>query len=321
MSSNRARKRVGFTLIELLVVIAIIAILIGLLLPAVQKVRAAAARTQTINNLKQTGLALHNCHDAYKRLPPAWGQFPPPPAGIASTGPAGTIHYWLLPFAEANNVYKQGQPAIAGPNAKIWATTNVYSQVISYYVAPSDFTTSDGTVTLSGTVPWGAGCMAANTRCFGGLKATATATSWDAKCRFASFADGQSNVIVFTTRYASCGSVPGGAGWAGGNTTASLANFSTSGGFFGADIEDTPISTGYPTTPPFQLAPTQTGGTTPCVALPDGKTHSGAHAYDTGGIQTLLGDGSVRQVSPSISSKTWGQACHPSDGNPLGTDW
>ncbi|HEV3142972.1 MAG TPA: DUF1559 domain-containing protein [Gemmataceae bacterium] len=158
-------KRSAFTLIELLVTIAIIAILIGLLLPAVQKVRLAALRIKDTNNFKQQALALHNCNDTYGRLPPVYNTFPNPSGSFGPPAGMGTLQYFLLPFLEQDGLYNS-----------ITDTSDNLMTPLKVYMGPADPTMPpDGMVTMMG------------------MPSAAT------------FPDGTSNTIVFAPRYTDCG--------------------------------------------------------------------------------------------------------------------
>src|SRR5260370_39130618 len=97
LRSSRSCRR-GFTLFEVLIVLALLVLLFGLLLPLVQKVREAASRTSCANNMKQMVLATHSCHDIYGKLPPSLGDFP------NGGNSDGTLHFYLLPFVELDNL-------------------------------------------------------------------------------------------------------------------------------------------------------------------------------------------------------------------------
>jgi prepilin-type N-terminal cleavage/methylation domain-containing protein/prepilin-type processing-associated H-X9-DG protein len=205
-------RRRGFTLIELLVVIAIIAILIALLVPAVQKVRAAAARAQCLNNLKQIGLAGHNYHDTFKRFPPGvnqpfiyngkgWSSGPP-----VIPGQYMSLFEALLPFVEQDPVYK-ALDFTKNQYANCGSQTAPGAAVIQTFICPSDLLSQDfqSTYTTGGkTYYFGANSYGGNAgvRSFYSDSMTRDGIFYiNSKVRFADITDGSSNTFLFGERF------------------------------------------------------------------------------------------------------------------------
>ena len=331
-------------------VIAIIAILIGLLLPAVQKVREAAARAKCTNNLKQIALACHNANDAHGRLPPAAGTY-----GGAQYGP---LFFHLLPFIEQQSLWRTASkvdtsntgitpnPATivdVGSIWPLWATPNgtIFTRMtrVAIYQCPTDPTIGYAKTRGVGDAgDWGDGdaSYAGNFLAFGkwsigqggGLdfQPPATADAWDRKATLgASFPDGTSNTVLFAEKYAWCQNVAGqnhsGCWWMRGVYRLSSQEADSYPGdrlscIFGGGVGNNfAYATGVNAM--FQVQPARP---TQPTGLCDVRKASTSHAA----MQAALTDGSVRSVAASISSKTWFAALTPSavtSEQPLGSDW
>ena len=347
MVSRFSKRRGGFTLIELLVVIAIIGVLISLLLPAVNKVREAANRTQCANNMKQMGLAMIALSTQYGKLPPMVGPFPVPISATDVTPPSrpqGNPFFYLLPFIEEDSLYKQSKvpsgdlnwvnnlPHPMYPQAA--GTIPACARSIPLFHCQSDPSSSgdgtnlNGSPTTPGTnVGWGESSYVVNQLAFADCAfnpSTPTVTpTWNAMAFHklpGDFTDGTSKTILFTEKYANCTPVtlpgpilqPTGTRW---------ADWYTNGtSYFLPAFErglDQPGGAGtafndfYATQTPFQVQPNKN---TQCDFLLPSTGHPGV-------VNACMGDGSVRAVIQEITPATWFAACTPSAGDVLGTDW
>jgi prepilin-type N-terminal cleavage/methylation domain-containing protein len=350
MRNSSRRRAYGFTLIELLVVIAIIAVLIGLLLPAVQKVREAANRTKCQNNLKQIALGAHNAHVAYNRLPPQAATF-----GGAYFAP---LFFHLLPYIEQTDLYMKAYfldyTAVVGtltPNPAttinigfIWpcwesvsAPIFLKQSRIKVYQCPTD-------PTLGNALDWGDGdcSYAGNFLVFGGEKNINRvpiianppvgnfATVWDGKATLGSIPDGTSNTIMFAEKLARCDGtgVPGGNWWmrgvfmgaqSGGPGTGADDSYPGDrlSSVFGGGIGTDGVAWLQGINSKFQVQPANPLNTAAQGGRCDRRLASTSHAV----MQVALVDGSVRVLSGEISAVTWAAVLTPSGGENLAPDW
>lgn len=294
------RSRKGFTLIELLVVIAIIAILVGLLLPAVQKVRDAAARIQSSNNLKQMGLAIHGYNDTYDSLPLAFNDWD----GSDDSkmwNKCGSTHFYILPYIEQDNLAKIAAKASTN---YFWSVYTNYG--VKTFVNPNDPSgPQNGLYNDSGWGNYGVTGYAANYQALGWyFKKSNQKTA-----RIVTITDGASNTIFMAEKTTVClnNSIPSGYSgakysiWAYGRTAWNEWNPVFAYQITGAASK-------------FQVQPTWSSTTSNC----DPRL---ASAPRTSGILVGMGDGSVRFVSAGVSPATWWAACTPDSNDLVGNDW
>jgi prepilin-type N-terminal cleavage/methylation domain-containing protein len=320
---SQSGSRRGFTLIELLVVIAIIAVLIGLLLPAVQKVREAAARIKCDNNLKQLGLAAQNYHDAHQHFPPGIGYYP-----FTANSTFGTYFFHLLPYIEQEPLFRSSHDTAqflspVGPTTLYYpGNNNVYGRPVAMLLCPSDPSVGPGGTVLIGGETFGASSYAPNGLISGNGPPT---PGPQGRTHMLAITDGTSNTILHAEKYARCSNttmVPmfrdGGTAWAYCTTLAFPWQPPP------MDVPPRGFGPGFAIAAFANLgAPNAIGPGSRFVVQPrqgscDPTRTSTAHPS---GIQVGLADGSVRTLAPGTSGTTWWAAVTPSGDDKLGSDW